>query len=96
MWKEITYMIELSNNMKSLCCSEDLCTKINNCCNNMEQILKQIECMLEEKRKIFPRFYFLDNDSMIDLYCNCNNVQQLNKYVCKIFENIREFEFDET
>ena len=96
MWKEITYMMELSTNIKSICCSEELCTKFNTCCNQIDQVQREMNCMLEEKKRAFPRFYFLDQDSLLDLYCNPNTTQQLNKYVCKIFENIRELQFDES
>ena len=62
--------------------SADLLTKVNTCCSKVEQNIKEVESMLEGKRRAFPRFYFLDNDSLIDL---CTNPQHLNKYVHKIF-----------
>lgn len=46
MWKEIMNMVELSSNAEICCTSENLCNKVEACCQKVDEIQKKLECYL--------------------------------------------------
>ena len=47
----------------------------------MDRTQKNLEAYLEDKRKLFPRFYFLSNDELLEILANANNVKEVEKHV---------------
>ena len=37
---------------------------------------------------MFPRFYFLSNDELIEILAKANDMQAINKHIKKCFDNI--------
>ena len=63
-WKEITTNLQLTF-------SEETCKKFDLCWAKMEKVLKTLESLMEEKRKLFPRLYFLSNDDLLPMLTSC-------------------------
>lgn len=54
---------------------------------------------MEEKRgkrlndlDVFPRFYFLSNDELLEILAKANDMPSINKYIQKCFENISKLD----
>lgn len=62
----------------------------------MDKIQKSLEEYLETKRVLFPRFYFLSNDELLQILANSSDVRAVQKHINKCFDNITELSLVET
>jgi dynein heavy chain len=59
----------------------------------LEQVSRCLEMYLEAKRVSFPRFYFLSNNEMLEIFVQTKNVHAVQPYLRKCFEGISKIEF---
>lgn len=48
---------------------------------------------MEQKKKIFPRFYFVSNQALLDILSNGNNPEIVNTYIGDCFDGMRNVKF---
>ena len=56
---------------------------------------KALNEYLEQKKKIFPRFYFVSNQALLDILSNGNNPEKVNEYLSDCFDGMRNMKFVE-
>uniref|UniRef100_A0A8D0GTF0 Dynein axonemal heavy chain 6 n=1 Tax=Sphenodon punctatus TaxID=8508 RepID=A0A8D0GTF0_SPHPU len=90
-WKEIMRKVNrLPNALRAA--TQSLETFQNN--NGLlDQIQKCLEAYLESKRVIFPRFYFLSNDELLEILAQTRNPQAVQPHLRKCFDSISKLEF---
>lgn len=54
-----------------------------------EELLKAVEEFLDKKRKENPKFYFLNNEELLDIYSNTASIDVKRKYIPKMISGIR-------
>nr|CCC95695.1 unnamed protein product [Trypanosoma congolense IL3000] len=62
----------------------------------LEKVLASLERKLEEKRCAFPRFYFLSNDDMLDIFAKVKSPELIMPHMLKMFDGIKTLSFTET
>ena len=61
---------------------------------DLDTLQKSIISYLENKRKSFPRFYFVSNDDLIEILAHAKDFDHIQQHLNKIFEAIKELEMD--
>eukprot|EP00792_Barthelona_sp_PAP020_P009043 TRINITY_DN3265_c0_g6_i1.p1 TRINITY_DN3265_c0_g6~~TRINITY_DN3265_c0_g6_i1.p1 ORF type:complete len:3839 (+),score=1299.73 TRINITY_DN3265_c0_g6_i1:669-11519(+) len=56
---------------------------------------KALNKYLEMKRKVFPRFYFISVNDLLDILSKSRNPLNLQNHLSKVFEGIKTLKFDE-
>lgn len=57
---------------------------------------KNLNEYLEQKKKIFPRFYFVSNQALLDILSNGNNPEIVDGYLGDCFSGTKAVKFVET
>lgn len=57
--------------------------------SNLEEIQKSLEMYLENKRRQFPRFYFISNDDLLEILGQSKNPPGVMPHMKKLFDNIK-------
>lgn len=60
----------------------------------LSDIMKQVEKYLEEKRKLFYRFYFLSSDELLDLLSSQDEPEIVIGNLKKFYDNIFNLDID--
>ena len=61
----------------------------------LDEIEKLLEDYLETKRKTFPRFYFLSNDELLEILANQQQLNTVQQFLRKCFDNLVRLEITE-
>ena len=56
----------------------------------LESIQKQLQQFLEAKRGMFPRFFFLSNEDLLEIIGQAKDPEPINKHIKKIYEGINK------
>lgn len=68
--------------------------KLNAMSENLELIERALEIYLETKRQLFPRFYFLSNDDMLEILGNAKKPDVVQQHLRKLFDNLYKLKLD--
>ena len=55
---------------------------------SIEQLQKQLSKYLELKRRAFARLYFISDEDLLSMLASSNDLQQIQPYLKKFYENI--------
>lgn len=68
--------------------------KLSEMSTKMEEIQKALDMYLETKRQIFPRFYFLSNDDVLEILGQSQNPATMQPHLKKCFDNIKSLRIE--
>ncbi|KAJ9465464.1 Dynein-1-beta heavy chain [Diplonema papillatum] len=63
---------------------------------SLERIEKRLEDKLEQKRRLFPRFYFLSNDDLLDILAQIKSPEKIAPHTLKMFDGVKFFTLTES
>eukprot|EP00906_Rhabdomonas_costata_P002873 RCo004476 len=94
-WKELMKKVYENPSVYRILISSSMNLREKFDANNkqLERILSNLEKKLEEKRRHFPRFYFLSNDDLLDILAQIKNPAAVQPHLLKMFDNIKKLEF---
>jgi dynein heavy chain len=68
---------------------EGLDKQLNEMNTRLEDIQKSLDMYLETKKVIFPRFYFISNDDLLEILGQSKNPPAVQSHLKKLFDNIK-------
>ncbi|CAK9804542.1 Dynein axonemal heavy chain 1 [Anthophora plagiata] len=77
------------------CPDKNLLESLQECQSLLEVVQKGLSNYLEMKRKVFPRFYFLSDEELLEILAQAKYVQAVQPHLRKCFENIQLVKFEE-
>ncbi|KAJ8389320.1 hypothetical protein AAFF_G00121850 [Aldrovandia affinis] len=88
-WKTIMDRLNTDNNALRGTHHPGLLEKLSEMNSKLEEIQKSLDMYLETKRQIFPRFYFLSNDDLLEILGQARNPEAVQPHLKKCFDNIK-------
>ncbi|CRG99093.1 dynein heavy chain, putative [Plasmodium relictum] len=93
-YKEIIQSASEQKNVLQVCLNEDLFYLLSKFFKNIELCEKALNDYLDQKKKAFPRFYFLSNIALLDILSNGKNPLKILPYINDVFNAIKTIEFN--
>ncbi|XP_051578639.1 dynein axonemal heavy chain 2 [Myxocyprinus asiaticus] len=88
-WKIIMDQLNKDKNALRGTHHPGLLEKLSDMNSKLEEIQKSLDMYLETKRQIFPRFYFLSNDDLLEILGQSRNPEAVQPHLKKCFDNIK-------
>ncbi|SCN44990.1 dynein heavy chain, putative [Plasmodium malariae] len=92
-YKDIINNAYEQKNVLQVCLNEDLFYLLCKFFKNIELCEKALNDYLDQKKKTFPRFYFLSNIALLDILSNGKNPLKILPYINDVFNAIKTIEF---
>lgn len=67
---------------------DSLLEQLNSMASDLELIQKSLEGFLEDRRRVFPRFYFLSNDDLLEILGHTKDPEKVQPHFRKCFEGL--------
>ncbi|OAF69166.1 Axonemal beta dynein heavy chain 2 [Intoshia linei] len=93
-WLEITQYINQTKNIIKCVQYKGMQNKMIHMNYKLEEIQKSLDMYLETKRQIFPRFYFLSNEDLLEILGQFKNPLAVMPFFKKLFDNIHKIEMN--
>ncbi|XP_045920170.1 dynein axonemal heavy chain 2 isoform X2 [Micropterus dolomieu] len=93
-WKTIMGRFHKDNNALKGTHHPGLPEKLSEMSAKLEEIQKALDMYLETKRQIFPRFYFLSNDDVLEILGQSQKPQAMQPHLKKCFDNIKSLQIE--
>ncbi|RUS88169.1 hypothetical protein EGW08_004066, partial [Elysia chlorotica] len=91
-WKDIMRRTEDRPNALKSAITPGTLDTLQMCNSNLERVQKCLEDYLETKRFVFPRFYFLSNDELLDILAQSKDPNAVQPHLGKCFGNIKQLD----
>nr|XP_055054184.1 LOW QUALITY PROTEIN: dynein axonemal heavy chain 2 [Misgurnus anguillicaudatus] len=88
-WKNIMDRLNKDKNALKGTHHPGLLEKLSDMNTKLEEIQKSLDMYLETKRQVFPRFYFLSNDDLLEILGQTRNPDAVQPHLKKCFDNIK-------
>ncbi|CAK0838245.1 unnamed protein product [Prorocentrum cordatum] len=93
-WRDL--MLDASSQTSfivELCCVEGREDALQRISEGIDDCEKALNEYLEQKKKIFPRFYFCSNQALLDILSNGNKPLKVAEYLGDIFDGVKTLDF---
>ncbi|XP_076627799.1 dynein axonemal heavy chain 1 [Colletes latitarsis] len=94
-WRRIMKTAHDNPYIIKICPDKNLQESLQECQSLLEVVQKGLSNYLEMKRKVFPRFYFLSDDELLEILAQAKNVHAVQPHLRKCFEAIQEVRFED-
>jgi len=93
-WKNLMLEASLSSLVVDICCdADDREEVLQGICENIECCERALNEYLEQKKKAFPRFYFMANQALLDVLSNGNRPLKVAEYLGDVFDGVKTLDF---
>lgn len=92
-WKDMMREAAEEPGVVQACTFEGREELLNNFYQEIELCEKALNEYLEQKKKMFPRFYFVSNQALLDILSNGNNPPKVDEYIGDCFDGMKGLDF---
>jgi len=92
-FKELMMDASNSSLIVEVCCAEGREDALKNICEGIDTCEKSLNEYLEQKKKAFPRFYFVANQALLDILSNGNRPLKVDEYLGDMFDGVKKLDF---
>ena len=94
-WLVIVAKMEANPNAKVATSEPGILKTLTTMNDKLELIQKALDQYLEAKRQVFPRFYFVSNDDLLEILGQSRNPQAIQVHLLKCFDNVKALELQQ-
>lgn len=95
LWRATLEQIDGEPGIFDLAERDSILTMFTEANKKLEKILRSLNEYLEEKRLVFPRFYFLANEDLLMILAQTKDPTLVQKHMDKCFEGIQKVKFSD-
>jgi len=92
-WKELMREAAEDPGVVSACTFSGREEQLKNSFEQIELCERALNEYLDQKRKIFPRFYYVSKQALLDILSNGNNPEKVNEYLADCFDGMKSMDF---
>ena len=93
-FKDLQKSAEAETNVAKACNVEGRIESISQMLVDLELCQKALNEYLDMKKKVYPRFYFLSNNALLDILSNGNNPPKIQKHFGDCYQSIQKLVWD--
>ena len=93
--RSIVQDVSRDNRVLSLVQRAGLRSQLTQMLDQLQRCQKSLNEFLEEKRSLFPRFYFIGDDDLLEILGQSTNPLVIQSHLKKLFAGIHSVQFDE-
>jgi dynein heavy chain len=87
-WVAIMNRLRVERKVKTGAMRDGLLEQLNRMATDLDNIQKSLEKFLESRRRMFPRFYFLSNDDLLEILGHTKEPELVQPHLRKCFEGL--------
>ena len=91
-WRDLIKQLKENMNVKHFCNKENLTEIIKVSNNLLEEVERGLNDYIDKKKTIFPRFYFISQEDLIEIISQTKDLNKIKDNLKKIFDNIHYIE----
>lgn len=95
MWRRSMEEAHRTPGVLAFCADVQLLETFRECNKLLDQVQKGLSAYLETKRGVFPRFYFLSDDELLEILSQTKDPTAVQPHMRKCFDNIARLTFEE-
>ncbi|CAE7303968.1 unnamed protein product [Symbiodinium necroappetens] len=92
-WKDLMMEASRSSLIVEICMAEGRAQTLADISDALDTCERSLNDYLEQKKKYFPRFYFVANGALLDILSNGNKPLKVAEYLGDVFDGIRTLDF---
>jgi dynein heavy chain len=93
-WKDLMLDASQSYLIVDICCAEGREEALVTISEGIDTCEKSLNEYLEQKKKVFPRFYFVANQALLDILSNGNRPLKIAEYLGDMFDGVQTLNFE--
>jgi len=82
-------------NVKTFCTQPKMLNRLQIIEEQLKVCEKALNEFLDNKKRAFPRFYFISTTDLLDILSNGNNPEKVNIHMNKIFQGVEKLTLEE-
>uniref|UniRef100_A0A7M5UV62 Cytoplasmic dynein 2 heavy chain 1 n=1 Tax=Clytia hemisphaerica TaxID=252671 RepID=A0A7M5UV62_9CNID len=94
-FRSIMFDIERDNRLVSIVSRPGIRNLLVTMLDQLQRCQKSLNEFLEEKRSLFPRFYFIGDEDLLEILGQATNPKVIQTHLKKLFAGIHNVDFDE-